>query len=219
MKKELGQIFTPDSIASFILDEIGYNEDCILTKKIIEPSFGDGAFLKIITERLINVALKNHYKKSQIAALIRDNIYGFEIDTNVYSTAIKNLKLLLEKYSVPYSINTFINHKNTDALIEYKNYLHFFDFVVGNPPYVRIKNLPNNEKMLLKSFRFTTGTTDLYIAFFELAFSIISENGKIGYITPNSFLYNSSQSSFRSFLFNSKFVEKIYNFEKTLKLL
>lgn len=44
-KKEKGQYMTPEKIVVMILDDIGYAGDEVLAKKIMEPSFGDGAFL------------------------------------------------------------------------------------------------------------------------------------------------------------------------------
>lgn len=44
-KKKEGQYMTPDGIVSMILNNIGYTENHVLTRKIMEPSFGDGAFL------------------------------------------------------------------------------------------------------------------------------------------------------------------------------
>ena len=43
--KSLGQVFTPNWIVSEILDLVGYNNESILDKYILEPSSGDGAFL------------------------------------------------------------------------------------------------------------------------------------------------------------------------------
>ena len=47
-RKEKGQYITPEKIVVMILDDIGYAGDEVLTKKIMEPSFGDGAFLSEI---------------------------------------------------------------------------------------------------------------------------------------------------------------------------
>jgi adenine-specific DNA-methyltransferase len=48
------QIFTPTHIVDLMLDTVGYTEDNILKKTIMEPSFGDGAFLCKIVERIID---------------------------------------------------------------------------------------------------------------------------------------------------------------------
>lgn len=52
--KTLGQVFTPTWIVSEILNLVGYNDDTILNKYILEPSCGDGVFLLEIVERYID---------------------------------------------------------------------------------------------------------------------------------------------------------------------
>ena len=54
-RKEKGQYITPEKIVVMILDDIGYAGDKVLTKKIMEPSFGDGAFLSEIIKRIIKI--------------------------------------------------------------------------------------------------------------------------------------------------------------------
>ena len=56
---------------------------------------------------------------------------------------------------------------NTNAL-SVTRYDGQMDFVVGNPPYVRVHNLEEDYDEV-KSFRFAEGgMTDLYLAFYEL---------------------------------------------------
>lgn len=57
-KKAEGQYMTPDGIVSMILNNIGYTEQHVLTKTIMEPSFGDGAFLINIVQRIITEGKK-----------------------------------------------------------------------------------------------------------------------------------------------------------------
>lgn len=212
MKKELGQIFTPYETVCFILDEVGYKEKNVLHSKIIEPSFGEGVFLLEIINRIINATKKLDLSKTETEKIIKENVFGIEIDTTLYNKAILNINNLLKSYGLsPDILNNNLFNDNTLSI--YPQFQNSFDYVVGNPPYVRVKNLPNEIRQNLKSFSFTTGTTDLYIAFFEIAFHLISDSGKISFITPNSFLYNTSQQMFRKFLFENKYIEKIFNYE------
>ena len=49
----MGQVFTPKDIVCEMLDKIEFTKKNIFTYKIMEPSFGDGAFLLQIIERII----------------------------------------------------------------------------------------------------------------------------------------------------------------------
>ena len=69
-------------------------------------------------------------------------------------------------------------------------YINNIDFVVGNPPYVRVHNL-NEQYKNVKQYSFCeNGMTDLFIVFYEIGINMLKENGTLCYITPNSF-YNS----------------------------
>ncbi|HEY3966342.1 MAG TPA: Eco57I restriction-modification methylase domain-containing protein, partial [Planctomycetaceae bacterium] len=64
-----------------------------------------------------------------------------------------------------------------------------FDIVIGNPPYVRIQNIPASEATLLKGqYASATGKFDVYVLFVEQAFRTIREHGFICFIHPHRFL-------------------------------
>ena len=69
-RKEKGQYMTPKKIVVMILDDIGYTWDEVLTKKIMEPSFGDGAFLSAIIKRIIKEGLKLSLSRKKISDII-----------------------------------------------------------------------------------------------------------------------------------------------------
>lgn len=49
-----GAIYTRSEVVSFILDLVGYTDDRALYQmSVLEPSFGDGDFLKIVVKRLV----------------------------------------------------------------------------------------------------------------------------------------------------------------------
>lgn len=179
------KIFTPKEIVQLMLYKIryvGYN----LRKTIFEPSFGNGNFLVEIVSRIIDYATS----RTEILTLL-DNVYGCEIDKTLYDETISRLNALLEPYNITYDWHNLVN---CDAL-DYPD--KEFDYVVGNPPYIRIHDLDVNTRTKLKDYKFCTGTSDLYIAFFELGLKHLKPNGKLAYITPNSFLRNTSQRKFR----------------------
>ena len=73
-KKKEGQYMTPDGIVSMILNNIGYTENHVLTRKIMEPSFGDGAFLINIVQRIISEGTKIGLSKQQITDIMQVNV-------------------------------------------------------------------------------------------------------------------------------------------------
>ena len=194
--KTLGQVFTPDYIVDLILDDIGYTHGNILNKKIMEPSFGKGVFLVHILERLIAECQYCGLNLFDIQKQISNNIYGIEIDTSLYNKTIDALNEIVRKNNIPFYIKWNLFNQNA---LEWKNF-NEFDYVVGNPPYVRVHNLDNKTKELMKNFSFSIGMKELYITFFELGMKMLNNQGKLSYITPNSYNTNTSQKEFRKYL-------------------
>lgn len=83
-----------------------------------------------------------------------------------------------------------------------------FDIVIGNPPFVDIKSLPKEDvKKYFKIFNTTENRINLYSIFIEKGYDLISNNGIILYINPNSILLNESYKKIRNYIIDG--VEKI----------
>jgi len=67
-----------------------------------------------------------------------------------------------------------------------------FDVVIANPPYIdsesMVKNYENIREIIQKSFNWTRGNWDIYIAFFELGFNELNQNGTLAFITPDKWI-------------------------------
>lgn len=209
--KAKGQVFTPVWIVNYILDNIEYKEK-IYNKKILEPSCGTGNFLEEIIKRFIKDCQNHNINNIQIINLIKKNIFAFEIDENLRNIAVNRINNLIKnllEINFDFSNNIILDN----ALFLYKKYINYFDYIVGNPPYVKIQNLDENTKNYIQNnLNFTTGNTDLYIAFFEISLKMLKENGKLGFITPNSYFKNHSNKNFRNYLIENRLIKKIVNF-------
>lgn len=209
VKKDLGQVFTPTWVVETMLDELNYtvgNEN-ILQQKILEPSFGEGVFFYTILDRLITVAKQHSYDPQQIAQMIQSNIWGVEYDEVLYQKTIHDLNTYLHNHDIP---SVEWNFFRQDSLLF--NTVNTFDYVVGNPPYIRIHNMTAEMRENVKRFSHSLGTTDLYIIFFELGLRWLNKDGQLAYITPNSWLKNTSQGSFRKELIDNGWLNKIIDF-------
>ena len=60
---------------------------------------------------------------------------------------------------------------------------------------------------------FSKGTIDIYLSFFELGFKLLNKKGVLGYITPNSYLHNSSYVDFRRYLKDKKAIKILVDFK------
>jgi hypothetical protein len=88
-----------------------------------------------------------------------------------------------------------------------------FDGIVGNPPYVNIFNIENeNERSYYKNkFKTCTNKVDLYAFFVEKIISILKKNGVFGEIFSNSWLSTESFKNFRKLIIEES---KIYELVK-----
>lgn len=88
-------------------------------------------------------------------------------------------------------------------------YANGFAFVVANPPYGA--KITEEYKDLLRSdwARVFYGKPDTYIFFLALAAELLAENGKLGFITPNTYLMGRNSFALREILLKTGRVEQI----------
>ena len=79
-KKQLGQFMTPENLAYKLIARRNYN----VTDKILEPSFGKGGFLFPIVDSLIKVYPVNLSLEQKLDLIFENNIYGVELDIELY---------------------------------------------------------------------------------------------------------------------------------------
>ena len=93
-----------------------------------------------------------------------------------------------------------------------KNYMDY-EYVVGNPPYVSVQNIPKNQKSYLNELYSTADQQyDLYCPFYERGVDWLTDGGKLGYITPNQFLVTDYGEELRKLMLSECAVEEIFDF-------
>lgn len=209
--KKQGEVYTPSFIVDNILNIAGYKGSNILKKKIIDNSSGDGAFLVEIVKRYIEEYKKKFNKiDKKLLVELSEYIYGIEIDEMGYKKSIDNLNNVLKEFNIFKKINWKIKLANT---LEVNGYDKKMDFVVGNPPYVRIHNLNGNYNNV-KKYKFAQdGMTDLYLVFFEIGLKMLKSDGKMCLITPSSFLNSKAGFELRKYIKNEKKMSEIVDLE------
>jgi len=167
----VGAIFTKPEVISLILDLAGYSpESCSLAdKKLLEPSCGDGAFLTEAVRRLLESQKNQHGTIDWTDARLAHAITACDINSGFVALAREQVTDLLRAEGCPEAsahslASNWIRHG--DFLLTH--WSECFDFVVGNPPYVRIEELPAAVLQRYRElYRTCTDRADLYVAFFE----------------------------------------------------
>ena len=198
-EKRFGQIYTPGFLVKDILDFAGYkSEENILEKHVIDNSCGDGAFLLEVVRRYCKAYSQLHGKKQkkELSLQLHKYIHGIELDVVSYGECLRNLKKLAEELDLPL-VNWDVRNADTMTVAEFDGMM---DFVVGNPPYVRVHNL-DKDFQRVKRYRFCDGgMTDLYLVFYEIGLRMLAQNGRLCYIAPSSWINSVAGKNMREHL-------------------
>lgn len=202
-----GLVLTKPLVVEKMLDLAGYNMYSDLSRiTILEPSAGDGAFAVAIINRLYKSSLKFGFNFQESLS----NIKLFEIDEKMVSLLIERIDLTLNVLSA-YRPETMVVHG--DFLL---SNAALFDIVVGNPPYVRHENIPEDLKIAYrKLFRTFTHRSDLYVAFFEKGMRLLKQDGRLSFITSNRWLKNQYGKKLRDFITSNYSLEEVIDLENT----
>ena len=208
-EKLKGSVYTPAFIVRQILDDIGYIDSSVLGKRIIDPACGDGRFLVEVAKRVIGCSPNNELKQHL------ECIYGWDINPTAVKECINNLNELV---SIPIDWNirqtNSIKHIQKRNLFALKGEAEEFDYIVGNPPYIRIQHLDIEQRQYVQNnYTFCKGgSTDIYIAFYELCLSLLTDDGICGLITPNTFLHTETARPLRQYFAAHKNIKQLTNY-------
>lgn len=206
--KHRGKIFTPDYLAKQILDFGHYFGQGIIKKHIIENSCGDGQFLIQIVDRYCNEFQKKSKNIAELKNDLETYIHAIEIDKEELTVCKRRCTKVASLYGVTDDINWDFHH--ADAL-KINIYNGKMDYVIGNPPYVRVHNL-NDSLNSVKSFLFANGgMTDAFIAFYEVGIKMLNSTGILSYITPSSFFTSVAGKTMRNYFLDYNLLESVCN--------
>lgn len=180
-RKKNGRVYTPRFIVETILDLTDYRGARIARKHVVDPSCGDGAFLTVVVERYCRE--NANLGAAKLKAELETFVHGVELAPTEREKCVQNLNAVALTFGVQ-GVNWDVIC--ADALTV-DRFAGRIDFVVGNPPYVRVHNLGATFDAA-KRFEFAQGgMTDLFLVFYELGLRMLNRTGVLGYITPSSF--------------------------------
>lgn len=209
--KQTGRVYTPANVVSLVLDEVGFVSPESLGQPILDPACGDGQFLVEIVRRILTWSPESKLRENL------EFVYGWDIDENAVEEAMSRLNDMVAPLVINWKIKVLDSVRHGAIIGTFDDDLIRFSYIVGNPPYVRIQHLDLDTRAILsRDYNFCSlGSTDLYLAFFELAAKLLSDSGKCAYITPNSYLSTSAGKPMRKFFSARKSLYKIINFGAT----
>jgi type I restriction-modification system DNA methylase subunit len=88
-----------------------------------------------------------------------------------------------------------------------------FNAVIGNPPYLDVKELPALIKSeLTRTYNSATNRFDLYVPFVERCLMILSAGGLLGFILPSMFMWREYGSSLRKVIVSQSRIAEVVDF-------
>lgn len=171
-----GGYYTPDPIADFIVRWVAPTPQ----KRILEPSCGDGSFIRSIYRCC-------REKKKRIPEIV-----GVELDPAEADKArIGGVTVV-----------------NSDFFTYYKENIRgkeWFDAVVGNPPFIRSQNFEEKYRRIAFRYMEEEGLhpgrlTNIWIPFLVLSACALNENGKLGMVVPAEIMQVDYAAEVRNYL-------------------
>lgn len=186
-KKARGVVYTPEWLVDLVLDQVP-GHLWFADGLVADFSCGDGVFLERISERVLRAHLEAGCSKEQAAQWCADHIWGSDIDPKALRAARARLNAWALSRGLP--VHRW-NLRKFDLLSPglFKALSGKCAVVVGNPPYVRVQNLDGPARAAAQKMSFCAeGSTDLYLACYELGLDFLKPEGCLSFVSPNSWL-------------------------------
>ena len=181
-----GAVHTRPVVAEFILDLAGWQTTSQLpNQRLLEPSCGEGDFLLPAVRRLLDQTPVNDLSISHC-------ILAVEVNHAALDLCRERLWKLFQDKSW--------NRRAADSLLDrwlvHADFLTLplaadFSHVVGNPPYIRLEDLPKDLLALYRSqWASLFDRADLYVAFIEKSLALLRSGGRLGFICADRWMKN-----------------------------
>jgi hypothetical protein len=199
-RHEAGVVYTKPWMVELVLDLAGYVPDRRLAELVaLEPSAGDGAFLSAMVRRLVESCERHGIPLSNSGRAIQ----AFEIDPEAAERAVTVVCETLKQLRVPAATAAKLARQwvKIGDFLEASLCFPIADFVIGNPPYIRLEEIPEKKAAMYRNgFSAMRGRADIYVAFYQAALLQLKPRGVCAYICADRWMLNDYGSALREFI-------------------
>jgi len=204
-----GVVFTKAWVVELLLDLAGYDDQAnLVDAQAVEPAAGEGAFLVPMALRLVRSCLRQGRPLLDCAA----SLIAYELDSSSADTTRQAVAMALRSADVSQAVAEQLAERWVragDYLFEAFR-LPPADFVIGNPPYIRLEDIPpENASLYRDAYPTMRGRADLYVAFFEAALRQLRDNGVCAFICADRWMLNQYGAELRRLVTRSYGVETV----------
>jgi methylase of polypeptide subunit release factors len=199
-----GQVFTKRHIVELMLDLAGYSGQ--RSVRLLDPGCGAGAFTIAAAVRLIRTG---GIPKS--FADVENCICAVEKNPEAVGVCREQLiDALVTEGVAPKLASRLARHWVVEGDFLECELSPVFDFVIGNPPYVRQEAIPKAKLERYRAeFDCFYDRADLYVAFFEKGLKLLARDGRLTFICPDRFAKNNYGRKLRAFIASGYAVEQV----------
>ena len=127
-----GVVYTPPDIVDMVLDVAGYTVGSgIVGKTVLEPSCGDGTFLRAITDRLLTECSDTNVSLTDARDHLISDIHAIELDASECDKARRAMCDAAERHGIDVAPSDLVNIVCGDAVELLQSSTDRFDLVVG----------------------------------------------------------------------------------------
>jgi len=189
-QKIRGGYYTPKPIADFLARWAIQTP----TTKVLEPSCGDGILLESAIETLISLDAE----KIDIKNLVQ----GIELDPQEAQKASERIHALDDLQLAHIDIGDFFTYCQTYLFED-----RLFDAIIGNPPFIRYQNFPENQRAMAFYLMQRAGLhpnrlTNSWVPFLVAATLLLKKTGRLAMVIPAELLQVNYAAELRYFLSN-----------------
>jgi hypothetical protein len=206
---DYGEVFTRRWVVELILDLVGYTSDRDLGRRVlVEPSCGTGAFLVPVAERLIESAVAHGHELRSLGPAIR----AFDLLEANAQRARKAVAQLLVEHGLDADEAEAMAGEwvTTDDFLLHHHEPATADYVVGNPPYIRLENV---SRRTMEAYRRTCptmrGRADIYVGFIERGLDLLKPGGGLSFICADRWMRNQYGADLREFVSTNYAVDAV----------
>jgi len=231
VEPSLGAVYTRAWVVELLLDLAGYAAPCnLVDARAVEPSAGEGAFLVPMVARLLDSCRTQH--RPWLDCL--DSLRAYDVDAAALRQCRRKLRGLLQDAGVSDTdaevlLNAWLVEADYLLLVgrttpEAARPPQLFDdpapagvnFVLGNPPYVRVESIPEplnaQYRQLFPTMR---GRADLYVGFYEAALRQLQLGGVCAFICADRWMVNQYGETLRRYITRGFAVETLLEMHQT----
>jgi adenine-specific DNA-methyltransferase len=217
-RQALGQVYTPATLVTLMLDRVGYCGAVILEQRLLDPACGAGAFLLSALERLIDASQAEGCDRRDCWRQAQRGLIGFDRDPIAIALAELAIVARLAKRCPldTYASQSPLQLAVTDALslddpdartAALKRRQSFegegFDYVIANPPYGKLPSARLSDEQRQRFGATMYGHPNLYGLFFQAGVEWLNDQGQLAFLTPTSMVSGKYFSKLRQFLIAS----------------